>query len=131
MRGGEIVSFFENFLISYCILYFFLLFKQMHVISIIDIYMTFVLVAKSCSYSCDPMYCSPPGFFVHGILHARLLEWVGIYFSRASYKPRDWTRVSFIVCRIFTDRASREAFGIYCCYLIDKLCPTLCNPLYL
>ena len=30
---------------------------------------------------CDPMDCSPPGFSVHGILQARILEWVAISFS--------------------------------------------------
>ena len=33
---------------------------------------------------CDPMDCSPPGFSVHGILQARILEWVAIPFSRGS-----------------------------------------------
>ena len=31
---------------------------------------------------CDPMVCSPPGSSVHGILHARILEWVAIPFSK-------------------------------------------------
>ena len=39
------------------------------------------LVAKSCLTLCDPVDCSPPGSFVHGILQARLLEWVAISFS--------------------------------------------------
>ena len=34
---------------------------------------------------CDPMDCSPPGSSVHGILQARILEWVAIYFSREIY----------------------------------------------
>ena len=37
-----------------------------------------VLVAKSCPTFLDPMDCSPPGSFVHGILQARILEWVAI-----------------------------------------------------
>ena len=36
------------------------------------------------SNSCDPMDCSPPGFSVHGIRQARILEWVAIPFSRGS-----------------------------------------------
>ena len=36
------------------------------------------LVAQSCSTLCDPMNCSPPGSSVHGILQARILEWVAI-----------------------------------------------------
>ena len=43
-----------------------------------------VLVAQSYLILCDPMDCSPPGFSVHGILQARVLEWVAIPFSRGS-----------------------------------------------
>ena len=35
-----------------------------------------VLVAQSCPILCDPMDCSPLGSSVHGILQARILEWV-------------------------------------------------------
>jgi len=35
-----------------------------------------VLVAQSCLTICHTMDCSPPGFSVHGILQARILEWV-------------------------------------------------------
>ena len=37
-----------------------------------------VLVAQSCLTLCDPMDCSPPGSSVHGILQARMLEWVAM-----------------------------------------------------
>ena len=57
------------------------------------------LVTKSCSTLCDPRDCSPPGyilsrgfsmgFSVHGILQARILEWIAISFSRGSSRPRD------------------------------------------
>ena len=40
-------------------------------------------VAQSCPTVCDPVDCSPPGFSVHGILQARILEWVAISFSKA------------------------------------------------
>ena len=40
--------------------------------------------------------CSPPGASVHGILQARILQWVAISFSGASSRPRDLTRVSYI-----------------------------------
>ena len=40
---------------------------------------------------CDPIDCSLPGSSVHGILQARILEWVAILFSRGSFWPRDWT----------------------------------------
>ena len=42
------------------------------------------------------MYCSPPGSSVHGILQARILEWVAVPFSRRSSQPRDRTQVSHI-----------------------------------
>ena len=46
-------------------------------------------VAQSCVTLCDPIDCSPPGSSVHGILQARMLEWVAISFSRGSSRPRD------------------------------------------
>ena len=42
-----------------------------------------VLVAQSCPTLCDPMNCRLPVSSVHGILQARILEWVSIPFSRA------------------------------------------------
>ena len=39
-------------------------------------------VTQSCLTLCNPMDCSPPGSSVHGILQARILEWVAISFSR-------------------------------------------------
>ena len=44
-----------------------------------------------CPTLCEPMVCSPPDSSVHGILQARLLEWVAISFSRGSSRPRDQT----------------------------------------
>ena len=43
-----------------------------------------VLVTRSCLTLCDPLDCSPPGSSVHGILQARILEWVAMLFSRGS-----------------------------------------------
>ena len=40
--------------------------------------------AQSCLTLSDPMNCSPPGSSVHGILQARILEWVAIPSSRGS-----------------------------------------------
>ena len=50
---------------------------------------------------CDPVDCSPPVSSVHGILQARILEWVAISFSRGSSRPRDQTKVSHIAGRCF------------------------------
>ena len=41
-------------------------------------------VAQLCPTLCDPVDCSPPGSSLHGILQARILEWVAISFSRGS-----------------------------------------------
>ena len=47
---------------------------------------------------CDPMDCSPPGFSVHGILPARILEWSAISSSRGLSRPREGTCVSYVSC---------------------------------
>ena len=48
-----------------------------------------VKAAQSCPTLCNPLDCSLPGSSVHGILQARILEWVTIPFSRGSSQPRD------------------------------------------
>ena len=48
-----------------------------------------MLVTKSCLTHCNPMDCRPPGSSVHGILQAKILEWVAIPFSRESSQPSD------------------------------------------
>ena len=45
-------------------------------------------VAQSCP-TVPPVDCSPPNSSVHGILQARILEWIAISFSRGSSRPRD------------------------------------------
>ena len=46
-----------------------------------------VLVTQLCLTLCDLMDCSPPGFSVHGILQATVLEWVAISFSMDLLHP--------------------------------------------
>ena len=48
-------------------------------------------------------------YTVHGILQAKVLEWVAFSFSRESSKPRDPTGVSCIAGGFFTNWAIREA----------------------
>ena len=60
-----------------------------------------MLVAQSCLSLCDPVGCSRPGSFVHGILQARILKCFAISFSRGSSWPRNRTRVSCITGRFF------------------------------
>ena len=55
-----------------------------------------VQVAQSCPTLGNPMECSPPGSSVHGILQARILEWVAMPSSRGSSPARDQTQVSCI-----------------------------------
>ena len=61
-------------------------------------------IAQSCLTLCDPMDC-----IVHGILQARILEWVSFPFSRGSSQPRDRTYVSRIAGGLVTSWATREA----------------------
>ena len=62
---------------------------------------TEVRVTRSCLTLCNPM-----NYTVHGILQARMLEWVAIPFSRGSSQPRDRTQVSRIASRFFASRAT-------------------------
>ena len=65
-----------------------------------------------CAVLSDPMDCSPLGPSVHGILQARILEWVAMPSSRGSSPPKDQTRVSFVwpalAGRFFTTSATWE-----------------------
>jgi len=56
-----------------------------------------VKVSQLCPTLCDPMDCT-----VHGILQARILEWLAIPLSRGSSQPRNRTQVSHIADRFFT-----------------------------
>ena len=70
------------------------------------------LGAKWCPTLCDSMDSSLPGSSVHGIVQARILEWVTISFSRGSSWPRGQTQVSCIAGRFFTHLATREALKL-------------------
>ena len=65
-----------------------------------------VKVAQLC-----PTLCYPMDYIVHGILQARILEWVAYPFSRGSSQPRDWTWVSCIAGRFFTSWATGWGWG--------------------
>ena len=60
-------------------------------------------VAHSCLTLCDPM-----DYTVHGILQARILEWLAFPFFRGSSQPRDWTQVSCIAVGFFTSWTTKE-----------------------
>ena len=94
------------------------------------------------------MDCSLPGSSLHGILQARVLEWVAISFSRGSSRPRDQTWVSCILGRRFNlwattgkplERKVTAKIWIPL-FLMAKFwensaakslqsCPTLCDPI--
>ena len=101
---------------------------------------------------CNPTDCSPPGSSVHGILQARILEWVAMPFGRWSSQPRDRTWVSHTEGRFFTIWATRKVpstredkpiFRLWILSFWDisdimhflcaakslQSCPTLCNPI--
>ena len=61
-------------------------------------------VAQPCPALWDPM-----NYKVHGILQARILEWVAFPFSRGSSQPRDQTQVAHIAGRFFPSWATGEA----------------------
>ena len=82
-----------------------------------------LLVAQLYLTLCDPMDCSPPGFFVHRVLQTRILDWLAIPFS--GDLPRNQTQVSHIVSRFFTIWATSSVqFSS-----ATQSCPTLCSPI--
>ena len=74
-----------------------------------------------CSLSCVWLFVnlwtdySPPSSSVHGILQARILEWIATSSSRGSSRPRDQTLVSWVACI-----AAAKSL---------QSCPTLCDPI--
>ena len=66
----------------------------------------------SCPTLCHPMDYSLPGSSIHAIFQARVLEWVAIFFSRVSSRPRDWTQVSCIVSKTLYRLYSRDRYKI-------------------
>ena len=80
-----------------------------------DIYLSHVCITL-CDSRVQPHTTpySPPGSSAHGILQARILEWVTIPFSRGSSQPRDQTWIYIVLC-------------VVC--LVSQSNPTLCNPM--
>ena len=72
-------------------------------------------VSESNSVVSDSLQCRV-SCAVHGILQARILEWVDFPFSRGSFQPRNQTRVSCTAGRFFTNWAIREAHAINSSY---------------
>ena len=70
-----------------------------------------VLITQWYPTLCDSTDYSPPDSSIHGILQARILEWVAISFSRGSSQPRNLTQVSCIAGRFFPIWATKEAIS--------------------
>ena len=66
------------------------------------------VLAQLCLTLFDPTDLSPPGSSDHGVLQARVLEWVAISSSRGSSQRRDWTWISCIGRQILYCGATRE-----------------------
>ena len=93
---------------------------------------------QSCPALCDPMGCSPLGSSVHGILQAKILEWIAMTFFRGSSRPRDQTCISYVSCigrQVLYHLGSPVCVCVCVCVcvwsvkvLVTQSCPTLCNP---
>ena len=59
-----------------------------------------------------PTLCDPMAYTVHGILQARILEWVAFPFSRGSSQTCNRTQVSHIASRFFTSWATRYVYTV-------------------
>ena len=71
-------------------------------------YLMFTSISESGSRSVVSDSLQPQGL-IHGILQARILEWVALPFSRVSSQSRERTQVSHIAGRFFANWAIREA----------------------
>ena len=70
--------------------------------------------------------CDPMDYTVHGILQARILEWVAFPFSRGFSQPRDGTQISLTAGGFFTSWATRKPKnpGMGSLFLLQQIFPT-------
>ena len=73
-----------------------------------------------------PAFCDPMDYTVHGILQAKILEWVAIPFSRGTFPTQDRTQVSCIAGRFFTTEPPEKPknTGVGSLFLLQRICPT-------
>ena len=98
--------------IYFCQPFVFLLWIARSCLLLIFFYSVFFFSTVKVAQSC-PTLCNRMDYTVHGILQARILEWVAFPFSRGSSQPRERTQVSRIVGRFFISWATRESPLIY------------------
>ena len=87
---------------------------------------------QSCVTLCETMDCSPSGSSVHGIVQARILEWVAMPSFRVSSQPRDWTHIPWVSCtagRFFTPEQLGKLLKRFQFSSVVQSCPTLCDPM--
>ena len=71
------------------------------------------------------MDCSPPGFSIHGIFQARILEWVAISFARGSSQHMDQTHISCLAGTLFTTEPLGKPKAMFSS--VAHSCPTICD----
>ena len=81
------------------------------------IFCVFCVSDSACLILCDTINCSLPHSSIHGVLQARILEWIAMPFSRGSSWPRDQTQVSCIADRFFTTWAQGKPVPIWTAFL--------------
>ena len=101
-RSQDFLVCFNLEVVGSCILYlpvihFVANFCKRYLMSGVILLCMHVKLLQSCSTLCDTMDHNLPGSSVHGILQARILNWVAISSSRGSSWPRDWTCVSCLL----------------------------------
>ena len=77
---------------------------------------------QSCLTLCSPMDCSPLGSSVHGILQARILEWVAKPSPRGLSQPRDWTWVCCITGKLLLNQQGSPPFHSRCSHCQFRRC---------
>ena len=98
--------------------------KQTHLVFILIFPHLSVCSHYIMSNSCDPMHCSLPGSFYHGIFQARILGWAAISFSKESPQPRDWAWPPALQA----DSLESVLPGKLCFKLVNP--PIIFNPLF-
>ena len=78
-------------------------------------------VAQLCLALCDPLGCSPPGSSVHGILQARVLEWVVISFSRDFLDIKNFNLVVFFFCNHKKEHINKHFFPLKFLHILSLI----------
>ena len=104
------------------------IFHCMYLPKFIYLFLCLWIVKMKVTQSCPTLW-NPMDYTFHGILQARILEWVAIPFSRGYSQPRDQTQLPLIAGRFFTDWATMDilaysTFGYWMCCM--NICVLSC-----